>query len=396
MNAHALAADTARRPVTVRVGIPLPGGQLIAHAREQGHAVLFSANAFAVYDTRGEDPKSLKRGLKPPRWFKRFRLPDPAEFGDVDVALDSGGFVAAVTYRDFPWTVDDYIELAASYPWSFWAAMDMCVESEVADNRAERMLRIAATSWNLFECGRAAKARGIKPPMPVLQGWTPEDYAFCADILPLGEWPDLVGIGSVCRREVGGENGILRIFAALDQIVPPHVRFHLFGVKSGALAKLLGHPRLESIDSMAWDGAVRREVKDQPRTMAIRMQYMDRWAEKQKQIAAGPASNVYSLADWGYSHGLFSTLPQRMLSVTENLLLEALTDQYVELVRFGEVDYMSARMQMDREAFAAISTYRVYGASCLDRIDDVVPGLSQYVEARLVEKGQSGQLALAA
>lgn len=31
----------------VRVGIPLTGGRLVAAAREQGYAVLFSANAFA-------------------------------------------------------------------------------------------------------------------------------------------------------------------------------------------------------------------------------------------------------------------------------------------------------------------------------------------------------------
>lgn len=43
-------------------------------------------------------------------------------------------------------------------------------------------------------------------------------------------WPALVGIGSVCRRNVSGRDGIASIVDALDTAPPKHVRFHLFGV----------------------------------------------------------------------------------------------------------------------------------------------------------------------
>lgn len=50
----------------------------------------------------------------------------------MDVALDSAGFVAWAHYGDFPWTVEQYVALAASRPWAWWASMDACCEPEVA------------------------------------------------------------------------------------------------------------------------------------------------------------------------------------------------------------------------------------------------------------------------
>jgi hypothetical protein len=381
------SADT--HPVTVRVGIPLPSGQLVRAARDRGYPVLFSANAFAVYDTRGERRGELKNGLPPPRWFQRFRAPPADEFA----GLDSAGFTAMAKYGDFPWTVPQYVELAASYPWTWWSAADYCVEAEVAANRAERLLRIAATGYNFFECNREADRLGIKRPMPVLQGWTPEDYRLSAELLPVGEtWPDLIGIGSVCRRHINGENGILQVIAALDGIVPPHVKFHLFGVKSAALGKLLGHPRLHSMDSMAWEMDARASART-GRTMAVRIAHMERWSDRQRAIARGPAT-VRSLSGWGYAHGVYSRLPLRGLSVTENLLLEALAEQYADLVLSGDIDFRSARCHMDREAMIGVTAYRRYGIRCLDTIDDYVPGLSPYVERRLAAVGENGELQL--
>ena len=48
---------------------------------------------------------------------------------------------------------------------------------------------------------------------------------------------------------------MLAVIAALHAKVPPHVRFHLFGVKSQALQKLVKKfpSRIGSMDSMAWN-----------------------------------------------------------------------------------------------------------------------------------------------
>ncbi|PLX77030.1 MAG: hypothetical protein C0607_02810 [Azoarcus sp.] len=95
--------------------------------------------------------------------------------------------------------------------------------------------------------------------MPVLQGWTPAEYVTCAEWLPLFDWPELIGIGSVCRRQVHGGAGILAILEAVDAILPKHVRVHLFGVKSTVFDLIAHHPRVASVDSMAWDVQARAE-----------------------------------------------------------------------------------------------------------------------------------------
>lgn len=68
------------RSFTLRVGIPLRGGRLLAAARERGYPVLFFANAFAL-----RYPQSHARAGA----FRRFALPDPEQFEGVDAALDS-------------------------------------------------------------------------------------------------------------------------------------------------------------------------------------------------------------------------------------------------------------------------------------------------------------------
>jgi hypothetical protein len=226
--------------VQVRIGLPTSFRRFAQAARRLGAPVLVSANALRRGDGRG------------------FRTPPTGLFSGVPVALDSAGFVAHNRYGGFPWSVAEYVELAAGYPWDWWAQMDLCCEPEVAGNRDEVQRRISETVRLLGRCREEATSRGLAPPMPVLQGWRPGDYLACAEAM--GELPPLVGVGSVCRRDVSGRDGILAVLAALDRELPPRTRLHLFGVKGSAIRKLAGHPRIHSVDSMAWDLAARYEA----------------------------------------------------------------------------------------------------------------------------------------
>lgn len=238
----------------VRVGIA-PSPRYGAALREIGASALLSANAL---------------------WQrKKFRRLKPDAFGGhKDVALDSAGFVAMVRYGGYRWSVDDYVALARSWPWAWWASMDFCCEPEVARDRDEVRSRIERTVAKLVECQAAASAVDMPAPMPVLQGWFPDDYERCAQMI--GEMPPLVGLGSVCRRDLRGDDGIVRILARLDRCLPRHVRLHLFGVKGAAIQALVGHPRIESVDSMAWDMAARREI-EMPRTVTKKLEVMCSW-----------------------------------------------------------------------------------------------------------------------
>lgn len=87
------------------------------------------------------------------------------------------------------------------------------------------------------------------PIIPVLQGWTLDDYLYCVELyrqrgLDLRKEP-LVGLGSVCRRQATDEiEEIVRALARLG------LKLHGFGVKTSGLRRYGRH--LVSSDSMAW------------------------------------------------------------------------------------------------------------------------------------------------
>lgn len=355
----------AHTPVTVRVGVPLVGGGLVAAARERRYAVLFSANAFARLYARGHEREGF---------FKGFRLPSAGQLAELDAALDSAGFVAATKYGDYRWTVEDYFDLVQSHPWAWYASMDYCCEPQIAQDRPLRILRMAATAWMLARCRREAAHRRLSPPMPVLQGWTPGEYATCAQWLPLVEWPELVGVGSVCRRPIQGPDGILAILEALDAILPRHVRLHLFGVKSAALHALASHPRLASVDSMAWDVQARMERRT-GRDMAFRIKHMRAWADRQHAIAARPrvATGVQTM--------LFDPAELGAFSSDDALVLEALALQYAELIMAGDIEYIDAAHACRHDGVIALAMLRAEGlrSSTLEAFEEMFAGFGAKV-----------------
>ncbi len=277
--------------ILLRVGLPSTTGALPGEAERLGVAVLVSASSLWDH----------KRGY--------FRQPGSA-ITDLDVALDSAGFTAMCHYGGFPWPLSAYVELAYSHSWAWWSQPDLCCEPEIAPDRATVLARVDRSAALLAECRRAAaelrwrmlsetalyyerhewlagaEARhcALYPdPMPVLQGRLPEDYLRSADAIEEvlgGEWPALVGVGSVCRRNVHGDDGLLPLLDVLHDRLPAHVRLHLFGVKGGAIPHLLPfYDRIASIDSMAWDFAARRGGDSR---MAARKASMRRWVERQQ------------------------------------------------------------------------------------------------------------------
>lgn len=93
------------------------------------------------------------------------------------------------------------------------------------------------------------------PVIPVVQGWMPADYAYCAALyqrhgVDLTRLP-LVGVGSVCRRQdtVTAE----QIVDVLWQLGAR--RLHAYGAKTLGLRRF-AH-RIDSSDSLAWSLAAR-------------------------------------------------------------------------------------------------------------------------------------------
>lgn len=256
-------------PPLIRMGLPQPGGALVATALRAGLPVLFSANAFS---------RSFHSGYRRGE-FAGFNLRAARALPKaLDAALDSAGFVAAARYGDYRWGVEDYLDLVATRRWTWWAQMDYCVEPEIVCSRLVRRMRIEATVDGWWRCLRAADQRALPPPMPVLQGWVANDYIECLEGMSLTDNEDvrLVGLGSVCRRHLHGPDGVATIVQALDRVLPKHVQLHLFGVKGNVLEAVVPTGRVASIDSMAWDYGVRATQRT-GRTQAMRGEAMLSW-----------------------------------------------------------------------------------------------------------------------
>lgn len=306
VTAPAVPPARAIRPPLVRVGLPYGSlGALFVMARQLSAPVMISMGSMF------RDGKFTPIGRA-------------ADF--TDAAVDSGGFTAMMQ-GGYRWTVSEHVDFivtcrgdgARRFPWAWWAAMDYCCEPEIASNRAEveRRMRLTVETFgetlDYLNDWRQEGVNGVPNPVPTLQGRTADDYVRCACEMAAvidahdpctcpftddggencpAEWhrehaglPELVGIGSVCRRPVHGPEGILTILAALDPVLPAHVRLHLFGVKGATLGHIAPYlHRIASIDSMAWDFAARESAKKMgvPYSVEHRAAEMATWYGKQQ------------------------------------------------------------------------------------------------------------------
>lgn len=312
-------------------------------------------------------------------------------------ALDSAGFTAMLA-GGYRWTVEEYVDFivtnrgdgAMPFPWSWWSAMDYCVEPEIAKDRTEvaRRMQLTVDTYgeilDLLNHWRSEGVTDVPDPLPILQGRKPEDYVWSAQAMarvidahhpctcpvegkaktrlkghalaeklterldpakchrlvdaggswgrkggrvwqcknpPTGmvgghkwcavhlpeaqeaeearqadtcpaEWhrshlglPELVGLGSVCRRDIHGPEGLLAVLAALDKALDPHVKLHLFGVKGVSIDHLDPYlHRVKSIDSMAWSYGARKKahVEGVSKTVDLQAKKLRDWYTTQQ------------------------------------------------------------------------------------------------------------------
>lgn len=202
-------------------------------------------------------------GTHEPSWLARVRFPlfishrrlrqrQKLPRARCTWALDSGAFSELSRHGRWITTPEEYVSAVQRYQTEIrnlaWAAPQdwMCEPSiieltglsvkEHQQRTVENYLRLKQLAPNL-------------PFIPVLQGWTIQDYKYCYSLysqagVDLTEQP-LVGLGSICRRQATVE--IDTIVTALHS---GGLRLHGFGVKTGGLRRFSHH--LASADSMAW------------------------------------------------------------------------------------------------------------------------------------------------
>lgn len=182
-----------------------------------------------------------------------------------DVMIDSGAFAELALYGRYRTSVTDYArELRRLHESGV-----VNVTAAVTQDYMCEAVMLAKTGLTISEHQRltierydALVACGLPfPIMPVLQGYTLDDYprhiAAYGDRLKPGMW---VGVGSVCKRN-GSPERVVEVLAAI-KAVRPDLRLHGFGLKSTALAHPGVRELIHSADSMAWSYAARRQGRD--------------------------------------------------------------------------------------------------------------------------------------
>jgi hypothetical protein len=175
-------------------------------------------------------------------------------------ALDSGAFSEIAGHGRFSTTPAGYVAAVARYRDDIgqlaWAAPQdhMCEPWVLARSHLADTVT-AAQAWTVDNYLELRTLDATLPIIPVLQGLTLDDYRRCADrYVRAGidlTRADLVGLGSVCRRQATGEIANLIAHLSADGL-----RLHGFGVKSDGLARYGWC--LTSADSMAWSSRGRR------------------------------------------------------------------------------------------------------------------------------------------
>lgn len=175
-------------------------------------------------------------------------------------ALDSGGFTELSMFGGWRTSETDYISDVRRFQSEIgglrWVApMDWMCEPFIVAKTGETVL---AHQWRTVNNFVRLREQLGKLVVPVLQGWTCDDYLRCWDIYHRAgvdlEWEDTVGVGSVCRRQNTAEAGL--IFRRLAQDLLGK-QLHGFGVKIEGLESYADC--LASADSMAWSYRARRD-----------------------------------------------------------------------------------------------------------------------------------------
>jgi hypothetical protein len=206
-------------------------------------------------------------------------------------ALDGGGFtelsmfggwaVNAKNYISDVTRIFEHVGPAAWCPPQDW----MCEPDVIAGCPKKNWpgTRLSVAEHQRRTVVSLLELRGLAselPCVPVLQGWTRDEYFRCWDLyesagVDLSKEP-LVAVGSVCRRQ-----GTKFAASLLRSLAQSGLRLHAFGLKTKGL-QLCGE-YLESADSMAWSRGARF---DKPlrgcthKTCANCLRYALRWRRK--------------------------------------------------------------------------------------------------------------------
>lgn len=187
--------------------------------------------------------------------------------------IDSGGYSTLMGNSEYEDPAREYLEFIREHEQregvtiDRYALRDWACEDDIL--REHGRTRRQHQEWTIrdhVECLELAEEIGVDAePVSVLQGYTVPEYLEHLDYYrEHGLLSDYVGLGSVCRRNA--EEEIRSTILQVRDALPARCDLHAFGVKKSVLRFPDVVNALDSVDSNAWDYAVRMDAESNAST----------------------------------------------------------------------------------------------------------------------------------
>jgi hypothetical protein len=219
---------------------------------------------FTVYfGASSGSTRKVMRELKEPDVMINYATRDNTPFNTIkQLFTDSGGYSFIKGKGEYQTTNAEYLDYVEKHHPHRFALRDYPCEPDVLEKHGRTVsdhqhMTVEAHSELLDQ----VEDRGIKSePMSVIQGWETPEYLNHIDMLrEAGALTDVVGVGSVCRRNATAD--ILAVLNAVSDCLSGSAKMHAFGVKTDVLRG--NYPdRLKSVDTHSYDYRARYHAID--------------------------------------------------------------------------------------------------------------------------------------
>lgn len=164
--------------------------------------------------------------------------------------MDSAGFTELSDHGKYSFDIEEYLSCIRRFNPDYFVNMDWMCEPTIIQKTGKNVwYHINATIENYYQVIQQATEDEIKKCIPVIQGWTIQDYLYCIKQYEKnGLIAPYMGVGSICRR--GSTREIAKILSIIKGELPD-IKLHGFGVKKSVI-DLLPNGILYSIDTAAF------------------------------------------------------------------------------------------------------------------------------------------------
>jgi len=203
------------------------------------------------------------RELKEPDVMINYATRDNKPFDTIKrLFTDSGGYSFMKGKGEYQTTGAEYLDYVERHRPHRFALRDYPCERDVLEKHGRTVLEHQKMTVNAHvDLLNEWEDRGLtSEPMAVIQGWDVSEYIRHVDMLrEAGALTDVVGVGSVCRRNATAD--ILAVLNAVSDCLRGSAKMHAFGVKTDVLKG--DYPdSLESVDTHSYDYRARYHCID--------------------------------------------------------------------------------------------------------------------------------------